>query len=236
MKFMALALASVALSSAAAAEAPTINQSIAGTRLDVSASGEVTRVPDIAVISAGVVTRAPTASAAIRDNATRMERVIAALRAAGIAEGDIQTTALNLNPDYRYPQNQPPQLTGYSASNQVTIRFRDVRNSGKILDTLVAQGANQINGPTLTVDKPGPALDEARAKAVAVGRARADQYARALGLRVVRVVSVSESGGHYAPPQPMAERDQMAMAASKTEIVPGEQKLQVNLAMVFELQ
>jgi len=234
-KFMALALASVALPSAAAAQA-TINQSIAGTRLDVSASGEVTRVPDIAVISAGVVTRAPTASAAIRDNATRMERVIAALRAAGIAEGDIQTTALNLNPDYRYPQNQPPQLTGYSASNQVTIRFRDVRNSGKILDTLVAQGANQINGPTLTIDKPGPALDEARTKAVAVGRARAEQYARALGLRVVRVVSVSESGGYYAPPQPMAERDQMAMAASKTEIVPGEQKLQVNLAMVFELQ
>ena len=100
----------------------------------------------------------------------------------------------------------------------------------------MSEGANQINGPNLVVDKPEAALDEARAKAVAAGRARADLYARSLGMRVVRVVSVSESGGYAAPP-PMPVMMEARMAGSQsTKIDPGEQKLQVNLAMVFELQ
>ena len=96
-----------------------------------------------------------------------MERVLAALKRAGVADRDIQTSNVNLNPEYRYPENQAPQLTGYTASNQLTIRFRDIRSSGKILDALVSEGANQINGPNLIVDKPEAALDEARAKAIA---------------------------------------------------------------------
>lgn len=220
---------------AAAQVTTTLAQPIAGTRVDVSATGEVTRVPDIAVISAGVVTRSTTAAGAIQENAQRMERVIAALKRAGVADRDIQTTSINLNPEYRYEDNQPPQLVGYTASNQVTIRFRDIGASGRILDSLVAQGANQINGPTMTIEHPEAALDEARANAVAIGRQRAELYARALGKRVARVISLSESVGHYPPPpMPMAERAMMAQA--DTKIVPGEQKLQVSLAMVFELQ
>ena len=193
-------------------------------------------MPDIAVISAGVVTRAATAAAAMQENARRMERVIAALRAAGVADRDIQTSNLSLNAEYHHEDNQPPRLTGYTASNQVNIRFRDIRNSGRVLDVLVAQGANQINGPTLTLDQPQAALDEARANAVTIGRARAQIYARSLGMQVVRIVSVSESGGHFAPPPPMAERGEMMVAGARTQIVPGEQKYQVALAMVFELR
>ena len=122
--------------------------------------------------------------------------MLAALKRAGIADRDIQTSNISLNPEYRYPENQPPQLTGYTASNNVTVRFRDIRNSGRILDALVAEGANQISGPNLTIDKPEAALDEARAKAIAAGRARAELYARSLGMRVVRLVAVSESGGN----------------------------------------
>ena len=222
---------------AAAQQQATITQTIAGTRLDLTATGEVTRVPDIAIISAGVVSRSSTASAALQDAANRMDRVITALKRAGVADRDIQTSSVNLNPEYRYPENQSPQLVGYTASNQLTIKFRDIRNSGKILDALVAEGANQINGPSLTIDKPEAALDEARAKAIAEGRARAELYARSMGLRVVRVVSVSESGGYAvpppAPPMPMAAR---AYDSAETKIVPGEQKLQVSLAMTFELQ
>jgi uncharacterized protein YggE len=233
----ALAIGAAALPRAAQAQvAPTVNQTITGTRLDVSATGESTRVPDIAVISAGVVTRASTAGSAMQQNAQRMERVIAALRAAGVADRDIQTSNLSLNPEYHYGDNQPPRLTGYTASNQVNIRFRDIRNSGRVLDVLVAQGANQINGPTLTLDQPQAALDEARANAVAVGRVRAQIYARSLGMQVVRIVSVSESGGHYAPPPPVAERGGIAMADAKTAVLPGEQNHQVALAMVFELR
>ena len=211
-------------------------QQISGTRLDVSATGEVSRVPDIAIISAGVVTRAATATAAIQQNADRMQRVTAALRRAGIAERDIQTSTISLNPEYRYVENRAPELTGYTASNQLSIRFRDIRNSGEILDALVSEGANQINGPSLTIDKPEAALDEARTRAIANGRARAELYARALGMRVVRLLSVSENA-QYSVPQPMVMmRAEAATGAADTKIVPGEQQLQATVAMSFELQ
>ena len=233
----ALILGAATLPTAAEAQQPSITQTIAGTRLDINATGEVSRVPDVAIISAGVVSRSPTATAALQDTANRMDRVLGALKRAGVAERDIQTSSVNLSAEYRYPENQAPQLVGYSATNSVTIRFRDIRSSGKILDALVGEGANQISGPNLVVDKPEAALDEARAKAIAIGRARADLYARSLNMRVVRVVAVNESGGGYPvpPPMPMYARAEVAQAAD-TRIVPGEQKLQVNLNMTFELQ
>jgi uncharacterized protein YggE len=232
----AMMLGAAALPVAAEAQQASITQSIAGTRLDINATGDVTRVPDLAIITAGVVTRSATASGALQQAANRMARVRSALKAAGIEDRDIQTTNINLNPEYSYANNQPPKLNGYSASNQVSVRFRDIANSGKILDALVAEGANSISGPNLTIDKPEVALDEARAKAVANGRARAELYARSLGMRIARVVSVSESGGSFPvpPPMPMV-REAMAQAAD-TKIDPGEQKLEVNLAMTFELQ
>ena len=232
----ALMLGAAAMPAPAGAQQASITQTIAGSRLDINATGEVTRVPDVAVISAGVVSRAPTATAALQQTANRMERVLAALKRAGIADRDIQTSNVNLNAEYRYPANQSPQLVGYTASNTVTIRFRDIGNSGKILDALVSEGANQINGPSLVVDKPEAALDEARAKAIAIGRGRADLYARSLGMRVVRVVAVNESGGSYPVPPPMPMYARAEAAQADTKIMPGEQKLQVNLAMTFELQ
>lgn len=236
MKYAMLsALLCAAMPVAAQAQQASINQSITGTRLDISATGEATRVPDVAVVNAGVVSRSTTAAAAIQDTATKMERVRAALKRAGVADRDVQTSSISLNPEYRYPENQSPQLTGYTASNELTVRFRDIRNAGKILDALVAEGANQISGPNLTIDNPDAALDEARTKAVAAGRARADLYARSLGMRVVRLVSVSESGG-YAVPPPAPPAPMMMARAASSKIDAGEQKLQVTLAMVFELQ
>jgi uncharacterized protein YggE len=232
----ALMIGALSWTAPAAAQQASITQSIAGTRLDITATGEVTRVPDVAIISAGVVSRAATASAAMQDAANRMDRVLAALKRAGVESRDIQTSSVNLNPEYRYPENQSPQLVGYQASNTVTVRFRDIRNSGKILDALVSEGANQINGPNLTIDKPEAALDEARAKAVAEGRARAELYARSLGLHVARVVAVSESGGYAVPPPPPMPVMARAYESAQTKIEPGEQKLQVTLTMTFELQ
>ena len=230
----ALALGAAALPASGMAQpvAPVLS----GTRLDISATGEVTRVPEIAIISTGVVTRSATAGGAIQQAAARMARVRSALKSAGVDDRDIQTSNLSLNPDYRYDNNQPPKLIGYQASNTVTVRFRDIASSGKIIDALVAEGANQINGPTLTIDKPEAALDEARARAVAIGRARADLYARSMGLRVVRIVAVSESGGSYPVPPPMPVMMEARAQAASSKIDPGEQKLQVNLAITFELQ
>lgn len=231
----ALLLGAAFIASPAAAQpASTITQTVAGTRLDLSATGEVAQVPDVALVSAGVITRASTASSALQQAAERMARVRSALKAAGIADRDIQTSNLSLNPEYSF-ENNVQRLSGYSASNQLTVRFRDIANAGRILDVLVAQGANQISGPNLTVDHPEAALDQARSAAIANGRARAELYARSMGLRVVRIVSVAENGGGYAPPPPMP----MMMARGErdsTKIDAGEQKLTVTLSMTFELQ
>ena len=231
----ALAGAMMLPAAAFAQPAPAVIQSLAGTRLDISATGEVSRVPDLATISAGVTTQAVSASDAIGQTAARME-VRAALKRAGVADRDIQTASLNLSPQYKYGDNQPPLLTGYQASNQLSVRFRDIRASGKIIDALVAQGANQINGPGLSIDKPEAALDEARAKAIATGRARADLYARSLGMRVVRVILVSEGSGYSPPPRPMLTMAKAESADASTSVDAGEQQLQVMVAMSFELQ
>jgi uncharacterized protein len=236
--FAALALGAVGMpASALAQQTVTAVPVLAGTRLDINATGEVTRVPDLAIISAGVQTLQPTATAAIEENAARMERVRAALRRAGIEDKDIQTSSINLNPEYQYDQNRPPRLTGYRATNTVNVKFRDLKRTGAILDALVAEGANQINGPHLTIDKPESALDEARTKAIANGRARADLYARALGMQVVRLLSVSEGGGYAVPPpMPIVMMAQERDASAKTSIEPGTQQLQVSVSMSFELR
>ena len=231
---LAFAVGTATVGSAAAAQQSMISQTIAGTRLDVIASGEVSRVPDVAIISAGVVSRAANASTALQDTAAKMQHVIAALERAGVAEKDIQTSNVSLNPEYRYPENESPQLVGYTAANTVTVRFRNIARSGNILDALVAQGANQINGPMLTVDQPESALDEARVKAIAAARDRAALYARSLGMRVVRIVSVNETeAGNFQPPVPLIMQ---ARATPATKIEPGEQKLRVSVAVTFELQ
>ncbi|MGS1016361.1 SIMPL domain-containing protein [Allosphingosinicella humi] len=227
------ALLALSLPAAAMAQEMPMH-ALSGTRLDVVATGEVTRVPDIARINAGVVTQAQTASAAIAQNAQQMNRVIAALKKAGIAERDIQTSSVSLYPDYRYAENQPPVLTGYRANNEVTVRFRDIATSGSILDALVAEGANQINGPTLSIDKPEAALDEARQKALATAQARASIYARALGKTVKRILSISESGAAQ-PPYPIPMMAMKARDSAETAIVPGEQTLSTTLSVTFEL-
>ena len=211
-------------------------QAITGTRLDIVANGEVNRVPDVARINAGVVTQSRTATEAISQNAQQMNRVIAALKKAGIAERDIQTSSINLQPEYRYAENQPPVLTGYRASNEVSVKFRDIAETGSILDALVAQGANQINGPMLTIDKPEEALDEARQKALDVARARAELYARATGKRVKRVLSISESGA-VPPPYPIpVMRMEAAAQDASSKIVPGEQTLSITLSVTYEIE
>ncbi len=229
-------LAVAAVPMAAPVLAQDAAQAIAGTRLDVVATGETRRAPDIVNINAGVVTQAQSATDAIRQNAERMAAVRRALEQAGIAARDIQTSNVSLHPEYRYQENQPPQLVGYRASNQVNVRFRDIAASGRILDALVAQGANQINGPMLGIDAPEAALDEARTAAIADARARADLYARALGMRVVRVLSVSEANAVPAPPVPVLRMQAADARGEATSIEPGEQVLSVSLTVSFELQ
>lgn len=208
-----------------------------GTLLDVTAEGQTTRVPDVATIRAGVVTQGATAAAALAENATRMTAVLDALKRAGVAQRDIRTANVSLSPQYRYAENQPPVIIGYQANNSVAIRFRDIAKSGTILDTLVKQGANQIDGPSLSIDQPDAALDEARTDAVKRARARAELYARAAGLSVSRIVSITENGQNDGgtPPPVLYARAGIAADAT-TKVVAGETDVTVTLSVRFLLK
>ena len=242
LKF-AFAPLALALSFPGAAMAHDTQSAIAATStlLTVSADGKSTRTPDLAVFSAGVTTEGKTAGEAMSANATAMTRVIAALKKAGVADKDIQTSSINLNPVYGQPMMGPngqvvnePRIVGYQAVNMVTVRARDIKNFGKVLDALVASGANQISGPSFQMSDASAAQDEARVGAMKAARARADLYARAAGLRVVRIVSISEGGG-YSPPQPVYAMAKMERDSASTPVQSGEVEAQVSVTVQFEL-
>jgi uncharacterized protein YggE len=242
---------------AAQATTPAVTLGPNSAVLSLSAEGQSRRTPDLAMFSAGVVTQADTASQALAENSRRMDSVVAALKRAGIADRDIQTSAINLSPRYSNPEleaqvrarqtGQPyvppvsttPKIVGYEARNTVQVRVRELGEMGKVIDTLVAQGANEINGPTFTLDKQQAALDEARAEAIATGRQRAELYARAAGMRVNRILSISEGGGYYPVQQAFYRAESSAIPPAPppppTPVAPGELTLGVNVSMQFEL-
>ena len=205
------------------------------TTLSLSASGEVSRRPDMATISTGVQTEAPTAAEALRLNAVRMNQVIAALKKGGLADRDIQTSGLSLNPQYVYQENLPPKLTGYQASNQVTIVVRDLTKLGLAVDAVVNAGANTVGGISFGLQNSDAAEDAARLDAVKALQAKADLYAKAMGYRVARLVTLSEGGG-YSPPSPVP---MLAMArmdkAESTPVEAGELKVRIDINATFEL-
>ena len=204
------------------------------TTLNLSAYGEVKAAPDMATITLGVQTTAPSAARAMQDNARRMSQVTAALRGAGIEGKDIQTSGLNLNAQYDYQQNQPPRLTGYQASNDVTITVHDLARLGASIDAVVAAGANQINGVSFGLSDPKAAEDAARLKAVQALQAKAQLYAGATGYRIGRLVSLGESGG-YQPVRPLAMARMVAAAPAATPVEPGELTVRIDIAGLYEL-
>lgn len=235
---MALGLAgAVALPAAAQVALPMATVVPDGTVLDVHATGRVSRMPDLATITAGVVTQAPVA-AAMSENAQRMDAVVKALKAAGIAARDLSTSNVALSPQYRYQDGKPPVVTGYQASNSVAVRFRDIARAGAVLDALVRAGANQIDGPNLSLSDPEAALDEARAQAIAKARARAELYAKAAGLSVGRIVAIDEAGdngGDRPRPMPMMARAAVQSDA-ETVVLPGETDVTASVNVRFLLR
>lgn len=239
----ALVLAAIAAAQPAAAQQTPV-VAAGNTLLTINAEGRTSRQPDIAMFNAGVSSSGKTAGEAMSANSADMAKVIAALRRAGIAERDIQTSNLNLNPVYADMSRQPaadpleqqvPRIIGYQANNSVTVKHRDLKNFGKVIDTLIAAGANQVNGPNFMIDQQDAALDDARVAAVRKARERADLYARAAGMKVVRLVSISESGG-YSPPMPMYRIVATAQSAdAAAPIAPGEVALQMNVTVQYEL-
>jgi uncharacterized protein YggE len=205
--------------------------------LNLSAYGEVRTAPDMATISFGVVTEAATAAEAMSQNAARMNQVMAALRRAGIAERDVQTSGLNLSAQYDYVQNEPPRLRGYQANNRVTVTINDLDAVGTTADAVVAAGVNQIDGISFGLKDPTAAENQARQLAVRNLQAKAALYAQALGVPLGGIRSLTEGGGYSPrPPQPMYAERAMAMdSGGSTPVAAGELTVRIDITGVYDL-
>ncbi len=238
---LALMAAAAAVSIPAMAAAQT-NVTIAETApvVTLNVTETVDAAPDQVVVGTGVQTRAPTAAQAMRDNAAKMDRLITTLAKAGIAKKDIQTSGINLNAQYDYnnQNGQPagPRFIGYEASNQVTIKLRDIKKTGPLLDTLVEAGATNVNGPSFSIEDPTPMLTQARAAALKTAKAQADFYAQAAGYRSARLLSIAESNSGGRPPMPMLASRFKADVAEATPVEPGQVGSSVTLTVQYALE
>jgi uncharacterized protein YggE len=203
--------------------------------ITVVGSGTAAARPDTAEVSAGVVTQAATAAQALAQNSAAMDKVLKAVTALGIADRDVQTTSFNVVPQRRQGRQepQPPEIVGYEVSNQARIKVRDLAVLGRLLDTLVGQGANALGGVSFSVGEPAPVLDQARAKAMADARHKAEVYVQAAGLTLGPVLSIREAVA--AVPRPFAEMPR-AMAASAVPVAPGEQEFQASVTVTYGLR
>jgi len=227
-----LAAASALMLPAAAFAAPQVNIAPAGPVVELSIHESIEAAPDQVTIGAGVTTTEPTATAAMRRNAEEMTKVIARIKALGIAENDIQTTGVALGPQYDY-QNGGPVFRGYQANNRVNIILRKIEDTGRVLDALVEAGATDIGGPTFAIADDTALKEQARKAAVARGAAQARAYAAMLGYADVRVLAVSENIAGSVPFY--AEAKVVALEATATPIQPGMVGTDVNLTITYEL-
>ena len=216
----------------AAAPAPVSAQAAERVEKLVTVTGEgtVAAAPDSAVIRLGVSSQGKTARAASDANAREMTVVLAAIKESGVADRDIQTTTLSLQPQYDPNKTDAARLIGFQANNQVTVKIRDVARLPSVLDRAIAGGANEMSGVEFIVSEQGKLLDKARIEAIADARRKAELYATAAGMKIGRVMAISEEGS--APPQ---RAFQALRAGAATPLAPGEQTLRAVVTVSFEL-
>ena len=230
----ALAVLLVSAAPAAMAQPAPETTPFQTTTLDLAASGEVKVIPDMATITVGVTSNGLTPSGALRANSAAMAQLLAALKAHGVDGRDIQTSNLNLSPQYVYKPNESPVLNGYQASNQVTLTVRDLAKLGDDMDAVVAAGATNIASLNFGLKNPGAARDAARFAAVKDLQDKAAIYANASGYHIRRLVNLSEGTAAYVQPV-MRARMSPGASAQGVPVSEGELSVRVDITGEFEL-
>ncbi|MEM5495395.1 SIMPL domain-containing protein [Hoeflea sp. AS16] len=237
---LAGALSALMFSAAAPAFADDAKRPEPGV-ISVSGEGVSAVAPDMAVISLTVLRQAETAREALDANNEAMADVLAAMKAEGIAERDLQTGAFSVQPRWVYPknddsENREPRIVGYTVNNTLTVRIRDLSRLGDILDTSVSLGVNQGGNIVFTNDDQDKIREAARLDAVAQAKAKAEAMTGALGVSLGRITQISENS-YSAPPAPMA-RAEMVMMAKSADSVPvasGENEYRVTVNVTWEI-
>jgi hypothetical protein len=230
---LAVALAA-ALAGSACAPMAAPGDSRRPATVTVSGTGTVIAPPDMAEFTTGVVTQAPTAAQALAANGQAMATLLQSLAALGVPTRDVQTTTISVSPQRRQGKDEgrPPEIVGYEVTDQVRVKVRDLSRLGRVLDQQVEQGANSVYGIHFGLAEPAPLLDEARKRAMADARGKADLYAAAASLKVGRVLAVQEAG--VASPRP--EMGPRGMLSAAVPVAPGEQEIQASVSVTFSLE
>jgi hypothetical protein len=220
--------AALLLSCAAPAFADTRSLSITG-------EGEAKAAPDEAQLSAGVTTQARTAAAALAANSRAMNAVFATLRKAGIADKDMQTSGFSVQPQYSNDK-APQRVTGYEVSNNVGVTVENLSGLGATLDALVSSGANTIGDVSFGFRDSKDLMQKARAAAVADALARAQVIAKAAGVVLGPITSISENGGNFSSPRPLYRAMAQAEAAAPPPVAAGEESLSDSVSITWEIR
>lgn len=226
-----------AMSFAPVAHAAEIQMTATGPVIELSIFESVEIEPDMATISAGVTSEAPTAVEALRANSAEMRRVVDRIKSLGIAERDIQTSGISLNPRYDYDRtDQRPIFRGYQVSNRVSVKLRDIEATGKVLDALVVAGATDIGGPNFSVEDDSEAQETARKRAMERARQRAQNYAKMAGYEGIRLLEISEAITGNGP-VPMLEMRKVSndSVAAAPPVQPGMISTGVSISVKYEM-
>lgn len=211
--------------------------------ISIEGRGEVFATPDTAIVNSGVTSQGETAREALDANTAAMNELIATMKAAGIQARDIQTSGFSVSPNYVYSSevdangySLPPKVNGYIVSNSVSIRVRELDTLGAVLDQAVTVGANTINGITFSVADPSALYEEARRKAFADARSKAELYAEVAGVELDSIRSITEAQG-YGYPEPYMMRAEAAdqAASAPVPIEAGEMTFSINVSVSWEL-
>ena len=221
----AIALAAMATSALGQTLPPTVS---------VTGEASISVPPDLAQIDSGITTEAKTAREASEANNKAMGGVLQALKNAGLAEKDIQTSRLSLSPQSAPNRNAnaPFLIVGYRASNRVTVTIRDITKVADTIDVLVGAGANEISGMSFMVSKASKLLDDARAEAIADARRKTEIYAKAANISLGAPISISEE----TAPGPMPYRKMAADMAASAPVAQGQETLRVSVSVSYEIR
>ncbi|WP_195163031.1 SIMPL domain-containing protein [Mesorhizobium sp. NBSH29] len=228
---LALSVAAPALATAADQPPPP--------RIMVVGEGESSIAPDMALLSLSVMREAATAREALTSNNDAMASVIAAMQTAGIAERDLQTAGIQINPRYDYTPkpdgSQEAKLVAYQVTNTLSVRVRDLAKTGEILDKAVSLGINQGGGISFTNEDASSVKSEARKLAVADAVAKARELTEAAGVKLGKVLEISETS-YAQPPMPMMQKYEMrGGAADSVPVQAGENAYRIQVNVTFEI-
>ena len=213
---------------------PALAQTALPPAISVTGEANVSVAPDQAQIEGGVTSDAKTAREASEANNAAMGKVLLALKGAGIEEKDYQTSRLSLQPQFATPKaaERAPGIVSFRASNRVMVKIRDVTKVANVIDVLVGAGANEIGGINFTVTQASKHLDEARAKAIADARRKAEIYAKAAGVTLGEPISISEEGA----PGPVFRSKMAAPMAAGAPVAQGEETLSVTVSVTWAIK